>query len=114
WVKNLPPGVPHPWITSDKTVTPIHSSLGESVIGTPSGHSILYRLRVGKGEFIYIGWNLDRSIPGGRTPSTIERERGFEEQVQAPTNTASDGSGGYRRSPPMRIHAEDVCLLLLY
>ena len=90
WVKTLKAGVSHPWITSDKTVTPIHASLGEPIIGTPSGHTILYRLRVGKGEFIYIGWNLDRSIPGGRTPSTVEQERVFEEQIQVLNNIVAD------------------------
>jgi hypothetical protein len=73
---------PKPAWFQGKSASPIRASRGESLIGSPAGSSVLYRVPVGKGQLIYVGWTIANSLPHGRKPSTVEEERGFEEQVQ--------------------------------
>jgi hypothetical protein len=82
WLKHLDLALPHPWLASKNNV-PISAGKGEILIGTEEGRALLYHLRVGKGQFIYIGWEIAASLPNGRKPSTVEDERIFEEQVEA-------------------------------
>ena len=42
--------------------TPIRASKGERIIGTRGGSATLYRRRVGRGQFIYIGWPISSSL----------------------------------------------------
>lgn len=81
WVKHLDPQKPHDWLTA-KSIVPLVAGNGEVLLQVPSGQAFLYRLRIGKGQFIYIGWEIASSLPGGRTASSVEQEQAFEEQMQ--------------------------------
>jgi hypothetical protein len=51
---------------------------------------MLYRLPLGRGQLIYLGWQVAESMPHGRSPSTPEKERVFEEQVRVLMAIAAD------------------------
>lgn len=84
FAKHLDPMQPHPWLEST-SVAPVNTGRGEVILGNAAGATILYRLPVGKGQLVYVGWELADSIPNGRERSTVEAERVFEEQVQVLT-----------------------------
>ncbi|MFN4258688.1 MAG: hypothetical protein ACK4RK_05285, partial [Gemmataceae bacterium] len=81
----------HPWVKHLGSRTPawllprpgsfLSTSKGEVIMGSQAGHAVLYRLPVGKGQLLYVGWDLARSLPSGRSPSTMEQEQLFEEQM---------------------------------
>ena len=80
----------HPWITH-RLVVPLRVGKGEVIVGNDKGsQAALYRLRVGKGQLIYVGWEISEFIPGGRLPSTVEKERVFEEQVEILQNIVAE------------------------
>lgn len=82
WIKHLNAKEEHPWLSS-KVAMPLRVTQGDAIIGSADGsQAILYRLAVGKGQLIYVGWEINESIPHGRLPSTPERERVFEDQVR--------------------------------
>lgn len=81
WVRHLDPAQPADWINA-KNVQPIRASVGELVIGNRAGLASLYRLRVGRGQLIYLGWDIAASLPPGRSPSTVEQEASYEQQVR--------------------------------
>ena len=88
WVKHLDAKAEHPWLTS-KNVAPLRIDQGNAIIGSADGsQALLYRLPVGKGQLIYVGWEIAESIPHGRLPSTPERERVFEDQIRILRNLA--------------------------
>jgi hypothetical protein len=91
----------HPWLRhldlqqplfleSVKNEVPFRTNQAERVIGSSGGSNVLARLPVGKGQIVYIGWEVAASQPNGREPSTAERERIFEQQVQILLNVAAD------------------------
>jgi len=69
---------------------PIWVSRGERIIGTRGGATNLYRLRVGRGQFIYLGWPISRYRPHGRMQSTHEKETIYEQQVQILLNIVTE------------------------
>src|SRR5262249_47673063 len=69
---------------------PLPTANGECVIGGPAGPALLYRLPVGKGQLVYVGWEIAASLPDGRKPSTPEQEQTFEEQVRILQNIVAE------------------------
>ncbi len=92
WVKHLDPKQPYPWLTwrPDNDNSPLRVAKGERIIGSPGGTCLLYRVAVGKGQLIYMGWQTADFLPGGRAPSTVEQEKVFEEQVQILRNMVTE------------------------
>ncbi len=83
----------HPWIshldskqnpawTNQPYVQPIRANRGELVIGSQTGFATLYRRQAGKGQLIYVGWDISRSLPQGRLPSTVEQEAVYEQRMR--------------------------------
>jgi hypothetical protein len=85
WLRHLDPAAPRTWLVA-KNSAALAATKGESLIGTPDGLSILHRVTVGRGQIIYIGWEIAHSLPQGRLPSTVEQENSFEEQVRVLLN----------------------------
>ena len=57
---------------------------GETIIGTPNGKAALYRLPVGKGTLIYLGWNISRWInPDMVTTPELDAQREIVRQIAA-------------------------------
>jgi len=82
WLKHLDAKLPHPWINNEFD-RPLAFSQGEAIIGSDdSRHASLLRAPVGKGQLIYIGWDLNRSYHTEDEASTPDDERIFEEQEQ--------------------------------
>jgi hypothetical protein len=63
-------------------VLAIRAKKGEALIGRQGGGASLYRLRVGKGQFIYVGWRISDSLPPGRSPSSFDQDALYEQQFQ--------------------------------
>jgi hypothetical protein len=64
-----------------RRTVPLWASKGERIIGArDSGATTLYRLRVGKGQLIYLGWELHDSLPTSQ--SKPPQEQLFEDQMQ--------------------------------
>ena len=55
----------------------------------PDGRAILYRVRIGKGQLIYLGWEITASQPR-RDVNTVEQERSFAEQSRIVFNIVDD------------------------
>ncbi len=81
----------HPWLAhlgstdwvSHPSGSPIRVSRGINLIGDPqASRSLLADVPVGKGRFIYVGWNLSRLLPSGRQPSTLQQEQAYEDQYR--------------------------------
>jgi parallel beta helix pectate lyase-like protein len=89
WVKHLQPSGPHPWVMA-RHAQPVRTGRGNVIIGDATGHATLYRVPVGKGALIYVGWEIAASLPEGRKPSTVEDERLFEEQMRIILQLASE------------------------
>jgi len=103
WVSHLDPGEGHPWIRL-QGASPLRVRKGERIIGNRLGHTLLYRRRIGKGQIVYVGWELANYKPHGRKPSTVEQERIFHEQVRVLQNMMSDlypGRDATNRAPPL-------------
>mgnify|MGYP001098357366 CR=1 FL=1 len=82
WIAHLKVRPVLPWL-GDKLVSPLRASQGEPIIGTADGAAALYRVPVGKGQLIYIGWSIARSLPSGRDKGvTVEQEQTFDDQMQ--------------------------------
>jgi hypothetical protein len=85
WISHLDPKQTSAW-TNEPYVQPIRTNSGELVIGSRTGLATLYRRQVGKGQLIYVGWDISRSLPHGRLPSTVEQEAVYEQQMQILSN----------------------------
>lgn len=85
WLVHLDAAAPHAWLAA-KNSAALAATKGESLIGSPDGRSILHRVEVGRGQIIYIGWEIANSLPQGRLPATVEQEKNFEEQVRVLLN----------------------------
>lgn len=92
WVKHLEANQSYPWLTwrPDNDNTPLRVGKGDRIIASPGGTCLLYRVPVGRGQLIYMGWQTADSIPNGRAASTVDAEKAFEEQVQIFANIASE------------------------
>lgn len=89
WIKHLNPNEAHPWVTS-RLAVPLRVKKGETILGAADGQATLYRLPVGRGQIIYMGWEMSEFLPAGKAPSTPEKERVFEEQVQILQKVVAD------------------------
>jgi hypothetical protein len=92
WVKHLNPKEASSWLNSpkDKDVRPWRAGNGECIIATPDGTSLLYRLPVGKGQLIYMGWRATAALPQGRTQATEAQESAFADQAEIVFKIAAD------------------------
>jgi hypothetical protein len=88
WLKQLKGDSSMPWMNLKQAV-PLRVSKGEILIGDPEGVATLYRLPVGKGQLIYVAWDIAHSLPHGRLGSTLEQEAHFEQQMQLLQNIVS-------------------------
>lgn len=82
WAAHLAERTALPWL-GDKLVLPLRATKGETIIGTADGAAALYCAPVGKGQLIYVGWSIARSLPSGRDKGvTVEQEQAFDDQMQ--------------------------------
>lgn len=79
WLKHLARDVERPWLATKSHVL-LPAVKGESLIGSRGGSS-LWRVRLGAGQVIYLGWDVASSLPNGRLKSAVEQEDRLEEQV---------------------------------
>lgn len=89
WVKHLDAKEAHTWMAG-RIALPMRTDKGENIIGSEKGSATLYRLPVGKGHLVYVGWELHDSLPAGKKPATVDQEKCFEEQVRVLLNIAAD------------------------
>jgi hypothetical protein len=93
WVAHLSrPGSDLSWL--ERGASPLNVQRGEVLLGTPSGRALLARVPVGKGQIVYVGWNIAASLPGGREPATLADERRYEEQMRIVANIAASLRSG--------------------
>lgn len=89
WLRHLTAPQKSEW-TSPGHAEAIRASKGEIIIGHEAGLTTLYRVRVGRGQLIYVGWEIASSLPPGRSPSTVEQEEASEAQVGILLNIIDD------------------------
>jgi hypothetical protein len=97
WLKHLDPQTSETWLSSlmKQGGAALAVQTGENLIGTADGNSVLYRQRVGDGQFIYIGWQIHDALPYTRDKaSTVAAEKTFEEQMQVLMNIVADVTAG--------------------
>lgn len=85
WLQHLKAKPSLDWINV-RHAQPLKAKRGEIVIGHPAGLATLYRLPVGKGRLIYVGWDVAASLPNGRNSSTVKQETSYEAQMQVLQN----------------------------
>lgn len=88
WVKHLPDKQPE-WLKKAGP-TPLRTSQGEVLVGSPRGSAVLYRAKVGKGQLIYFGWSPAQLLPSGRAPGGPEDEDSYDQSMQVLLNIASE------------------------
>lgn len=81
WLKHLTPQSRPKWVNVAHA-EPVRATRGEILIGDRSGLATLYRVQVGRGQLIYVGWNISSALPHGRKRSTVPQERAYEQQMQ--------------------------------
>lgn len=81
WISHLNVSDPPEWINA-RNVQPIRATNGTAILGSPDGLASLYQVSVGKGQLIYVGWDIASSLPHGRRPSTPEQESLYEQQME--------------------------------
>ena len=89
WLEHLDSNRDRMWVSPGHAEA-IRASKGEIIIGNEAGLTTLYRVRVGKGQLIYVGWEIAASLPHGRKPSTVADEMAYEEQMQILQNIVDD------------------------
>lgn len=94
WVKHLDRHNPPRWLEEFRQphgAQPLPTATGENIIGNSTGDTLLYRLRVGTGQLIYIGWQMGTFLPRGRGPiPTLEQEKNWEENYRILETILSD------------------------
>jgi hypothetical protein len=80
WVKHLSAEAEYAWLDV-KLASLLRASRGENIVGANSGASLLYRLDIGQGQLIYLGWSPARWLPNGRLTSAVQQEQDFEAQM---------------------------------
>lgn len=99
WLKHLDPKAEYLWLKwrPDNDNSPLRVSQGERIIASAGGTCLLYRVEVGRGQIVYMGWQAADSMPHGRLPSSVEAEEAFEEQVRILAEIVKDV---YPPAPP--------------
>jgi hypothetical protein len=94
WVKHL--GGEAPWLGRTFPQEHLLRALkGERIIGSPEGATLLFRQHVGKGQLIYVGWELHESLPATRSVvPTLAQEKSFEDQLRILTNIVGEAYPG--------------------
>jgi hypothetical protein len=79
-VKQLDPKEARSWLGKLDWSCPLTVATGENIIVDSSGQSLLWRMPVGKGQLVYIGWQMGTFLPKGRGPApSLEQEKHWEE-----------------------------------
>jgi hypothetical protein len=102
WVKHLSPTETYAWLTppKDTDIRPWRASKGEPIIASSDGTCLLYRLQVGKGQLIYMGWRAMAALPQGRTQATEAQEKAFAEQAQILFHIVAELAARDAKTPP--------------
>lgn len=92
WVKHLDPTGTYPW---QRPKYPpelvLRTGRGERIVASDDGAALLYRVRVGKGQLIYLGWDIHDALPYTRDKaSTPAAEKAFEDQMRVLFAIAGD------------------------
>ncbi|MBI4026704.1 MAG: hypothetical protein HY360_17100 [Verrucomicrobia bacterium] len=83
WVKHLDPKEARSWLGKLAWVCPLPVTTGENIIGDSNGQSLLWRIQVGKGQLVYVGWQMGTFLPKGRGPvPSVEQEKAWEENYK--------------------------------
>jgi hypothetical protein len=93
WVRHLDAAAPQPWQKDARTKDAVlwTGPAGERVVGSADGAALLYRVRVGKGQLVYIGWDVHAALPHTRDERpTPAAERAFEQQMGVLFAVAAD------------------------
>lgn len=94
WLRHLAEGPAAEWLAAASIApAPLKAGRGEILIGTAAGSAILYRVRIGKGQLIYVGWNVAASLPHGRTIAPAAAETQYEQQMQILLHIAEELAG---------------------
>lgn len=96
WLRHLKNPLKATWVSPGHAEA-IRASEGELVIGNEAGLTTLYRVDVGKGQLIYVGWEISASLPHGRKPSTVRMETTYEEQMKVLENIVESLTVAQRR-----------------
>jgi hypothetical protein len=90
WLRHLDPKLEHDWV-STRNVMPLPQSKGECLVGAKDGgYASLLRVPIGKGQLVYLGWEISSFLPNGRGASTVDAERLFEEQIRLVENILTE------------------------
>lgn len=89
WIRHLAGEKSPEWL-GGKGLWPLRTSRGKVIMGSQAGAAVLYRVPVGQGQLIYVGWTVASVLPSGRKPSTVESENNFETQVTILWNILDD------------------------
>lgn len=94
WVKHIDPKAKHPWQREKypgEWVLRTGATAGERIVGTPDGMTLLARVPVGKGQLIYMGYDVHDLLPYTRDKDpTVEGEKLFDAHMKVLFNIATD------------------------
>jgi len=93
WVKHLDAKATQPWQKAKYSGELIlrTGSQGERIVGSADGQTLLYRVPVGKGQLIYLGWDVHEALPYTRDKNpTVEGEKSFDAQMKMLFRIAAD------------------------
>lgn len=84
WVRHLDPTAAYPWQRDNYPGELIlRASQGERIIGDANGSTVLYRVPIGKGQLIYMGFDVHAALPYSRDKDpTPAMETAFDGQMQ--------------------------------
>jgi hypothetical protein len=78
WVEHLQASMKPTWATG----TSIACSPGHALIRSGAGQAVLCQAPVGRGRFVFLGWDLFRHRPPGRSKDvTPQQEQAFNDQI---------------------------------
>jgi hypothetical protein len=97
WVKHLEikKGVDasplRPGYLDAKATILVSARKGGRIIGNDNGSCTLYRVRIGKGQLIYLGWEIAAALPATRSKaSTLEQEQRYEDEMRILSNIIAE------------------------
>lgn len=89
WLRHLNEGDKPAWARSGGGDA-LYYSKGISAIDMGPNRTSLYHVRSGKGQMIFVGWDIFRFRPPGRNKTTPQQEKVFNDQVRILTHIAED------------------------
>ena len=92
WIKHLDVKKEYSWLKwkGDNDNPPLRVGKGDAVIASPGGTCLLYRVAVGKGQIVYMGWQAAEALPNGRQPGTVEQEKDIDAASFLPETKPAD------------------------